>query len=121
MNLVEIDHALRKLRLSGMADVLETRLRHAQTERLAPIAGVAVPVEPEWARSNWQSYAVRLLRGDQRSVMQCLLDAGISTRRGVMNAHREGAYASGWRTTPAGLTRRISRSWRNMPSIRISG
>ena len=37
MNLVEIDHALRKLRLSGMADVLETRLRHAQTERLAPI------------------------------------------------------------------------------------
>ena len=32
MNLVELDHALRKLRLSGMADVLETRLRQAQTE-----------------------------------------------------------------------------------------
>ena len=31
MNLVELDHALRKLRLSGMADVLETRLRHAQS------------------------------------------------------------------------------------------
>ena len=29
MNLVELDHALRKLRLSGMAAVLETRLRHA--------------------------------------------------------------------------------------------
>ena len=28
MNLVELDHALRKLRLSGMAAVLETRLRH---------------------------------------------------------------------------------------------
>ena len=27
MNLVELDHALRKLRLSGMAAVLETRLR----------------------------------------------------------------------------------------------
>ena len=37
MNLVELDRALRKLRLSGMADVLETRLRHAQTEKLAPI------------------------------------------------------------------------------------
>jgi hypothetical protein len=37
MNLIELDHALRKLRLSGMADVLETRLRHAQTEKLAPI------------------------------------------------------------------------------------
>ncbi len=30
MNLVELDRALRKLRLSGMADVLETRLRQAQ-------------------------------------------------------------------------------------------
>ena len=27
MNTVELDRALRKLRLSGMADVLETRLR----------------------------------------------------------------------------------------------
>ena len=34
MTLVEVDRALRKLRLSGMADVLETRLRHAQAERL---------------------------------------------------------------------------------------
>jgi hypothetical protein len=32
MNLVELDHALRKLRLSGMADVLETRLRQAQSD-----------------------------------------------------------------------------------------
>ena len=31
MNLVELDHALRKLRLSGMAAVLETRLRQAQS------------------------------------------------------------------------------------------
>ena len=46
------------------------------------------PVEPAWARSNWQSYAVRVPRGVQRSIMQVLLDEGISTRRGVMNAHR---------------------------------
>ncbi|RPJ58078.1 MAG: ATP-binding protein, partial [Acidobacteria bacterium] len=37
MNLIELDRALRKLRLSGMADVLETRLRQAQTEHLAPL------------------------------------------------------------------------------------
>ena len=37
MNLVELDRALRQLRLSGMAAVLETRLRQAQTEKLAPI------------------------------------------------------------------------------------
>ena len=32
---------------------------------------------------------------DQRQVMQAMLDDGIATRRGVMNAHREPAYASG--------------------------
>ena len=37
MNLVELDHALRKLRLSGMAAVLEPGLRQAQTEKLAPL------------------------------------------------------------------------------------
>ena len=36
-NLVELDQALRKLRLSGMADVLETRLQQAQVEQMAPI------------------------------------------------------------------------------------
>ena len=37
MNLIELDRALRQLRLSGMAAVLETRLRQAQTEKMAPI------------------------------------------------------------------------------------
>ena len=37
MNLVELDRALRQLRLGGMAAVLESRLLQAQTERMAPI------------------------------------------------------------------------------------
>ena len=37
MNLVELDQALRKLRLSGMADVLETRLQQAQVEQMAAL------------------------------------------------------------------------------------
>jgi hypothetical protein len=37
MNLIELDRALRQLRLSGMAAVLDTRLRQAQTEKMAPI------------------------------------------------------------------------------------
>jgi hypothetical protein len=37
MNLVELDRALRQLRLSGMAAVLDTRLRQAQTEKMVPI------------------------------------------------------------------------------------
>ena len=50
MNLVELDHALRKLRLSGMADVMEARLRHAQAEKLAPIDLVATLVSDELQR-----------------------------------------------------------------------
>ena len=50
MNLVELDHALRKLRLSGMADVLEARLRQAQTERGAPIDLVSTLVADELLR-----------------------------------------------------------------------
>jgi DNA replication protein DnaC len=50
MNLIEINHALRKLRLSGMADVLETRLQQAQTEKMAPIDLVSVLVSDELVR-----------------------------------------------------------------------
>jgi len=50
MNLVEVDRALRTLRLSGMADVLEARLRHAQTERLTPLDLVATLVSDELQR-----------------------------------------------------------------------
>jgi DNA replication protein DnaC len=50
MNLVELDHALRKLRLSGMAAVLETRLRQAQTDKVTPIDLVSTLVSDELLR-----------------------------------------------------------------------
>ncbi|WP_028745663.1 DegT/DnrJ/EryC1/StrS family aminotransferase [Rhizobium mesoamericanum] len=63
-------------------------------EQLDTTAAIALPVEPKWARSNWQSFCVRLLPHlDQREVMQELLDRGVSTRRGIMNIHTEEAYA----------------------------
>ncbi len=56
--------------------------------------GLVVPREPAWARSNWQSYCVRLpAEVDQVAVMQSMLDDGIATRRGIMCAHMEAAYA----------------------------
>jgi dTDP-4-amino-4,6-dideoxygalactose transaminase len=61
---------------------------------LATSNGLRLPIEPEWARSNWQSFCVGLPEGvGQRAVMQYMLDRGISTRRGIMNAHTEAAYA----------------------------
>ena len=50
----------------------------------AACRGVILPTEPEWARTNWQSYCVRLEAGlDQRTVMQRMLDDGVATRRGA--------------------------------------
>jgi dTDP-4-amino-4,6-dideoxygalactose transaminase len=79
-------------RLPGL--IAQRRLLAEQyRERLSAIPGLS-PVEPRWARSNWQSFCVRLPETvDQRAVMQALLDQGISTRRGVMNIHLEGAYS----------------------------
>jgi len=47
MNLVELDHALRKLRLSGREDVMDTRLSQAQAEKLVSIDFVSALVSEE--------------------------------------------------------------------------
>lgn len=59
------------------------------------IPGLALPREPDWARSNWQSFCVRLPDScEQLPVMQRMLDDKIATRRGIMCSHREPAYVS---------------------------
>jgi perosamine synthetase len=76
--------------------ILATRYR----KFLNDVPGLILPAEPEWARSNWQSFCVRLPDSvDQREVMQNMLDEGIATRRGVMCVHLEEAYATAgtWR------------------------
>src|ERR1017187_9561317 len=49
MNLIELDRALKQLRLGGRAAVLETRLRQAQAEPLAPIDLLSYLVSDELA------------------------------------------------------------------------
>ncbi len=52
MNLMELDRALRQLRLGGMAAVLETRLRQAQAESMPPIDLVSCLVSDELLRRS---------------------------------------------------------------------
>jgi DNA replication protein DnaC len=47
MNLIELDRALRQLRLSGMARALETRLLQAQSDAMAHIDMISVLVSDE--------------------------------------------------------------------------
>ena len=72
MNLVELDHALRKLRLSGMADVLEVRLRQAQAEKLVPLDLVATLVSDELQRRQDRLFARRHQQAGFRDVDRSL-------------------------------------------------
>lgn len=93
--MTDIQAAVGRVQLSRLDAIVAERRQLAQRYHrlLAGLPGVTVPTEPAWARSNWQSYQVRLSEAvDQRAVMQALLDHGIASRRGVMCAHREPAY-----------------------------
>ena len=50
MNVIELERALRQLRLGGMAAVLEIRLRQAQAETMAPIDLISCLVSDELTR-----------------------------------------------------------------------
>jgi DNA replication protein DnaC len=50
MNLIELQRSLRQLRLGGIAAVLETRLRQAQAEPMAPIDLISCLVSDELTR-----------------------------------------------------------------------
>src|SRR6266704_1410334 len=50
MNLIELERALRQLRLGGIAAVLETRLRQAQAEAMPPIDLISCLISDELTR-----------------------------------------------------------------------
>jgi dTDP-4-amino-4,6-dideoxygalactose transaminase len=96
--MTDIQAAVGREQLKRLPQIVEARRALADRYRSAlsnTVPGLGLPQEPDYARSNWQSYCVRLPEGrDQRAVMQAMLDAGVATRRGVMCAHREAAYAA---------------------------
>ncbi len=93
--MTDVQAAVGRKQLERLPDLILRRRKLASkyAELLGNIEGLSLPCEPDWARSNWQSYCVRLPeRVDQKGVMQSLLDQGIATRRGIMCSHREAPY-----------------------------
>ncbi len=100
--LTDIQAAIGREQLKRLPEVLGRRREIVERYRelLGSVEGLQLPEEPTWARTNWQSFCVSLPRGsDQREVMQEMLNDGIATRRGIMCAHLEPAYAANrsWR------------------------
>ncbi len=105
--LTDIQAAIGREQLKRLPEAIAQRRRMAARYRqlLADIPGIILPAEPEWARTNWQSFCVRLPENtDQHEVMQNMLDEGIATRRGIMCAHLEPAYhdPATWRCAQTG-------------------
>jgi perosamine synthetase len=93
--MTDMQAAVGREQLKRLPDIVARRRKLADEYRLllSAIPGVVAPKEPEWAKSNWQSYCVRLPPGaSQIKVMQHMLDHDVATRRGIMCVHLERAY-----------------------------
>jgi dTDP-4-amino-4,6-dideoxygalactose transaminase len=96
--LTDLQAALGRSQLKKIPQLVEKRreLVRIYEAGLGGLSRLSLPVEPDYAVTNWQSYCIRLAKDiNQKEFMQKMLDAGISTRRGVMNAHLEQAYGTG--------------------------
>jgi perosamine synthetase len=106
MRLTDLQAAVGRVQLRKLPAVLSRRRELAARYRQKlTAADIGVPAEMSWAKSNWQSYCIRLPEHvDQRRTMEVLAARGIASRRGIMCAHREPAYAQGgWLCRAGGL------------------
>jgi dTDP-4-amino-4,6-dideoxygalactose transaminase len=97
--MTDVQAAIGIEQLKKLPCFLEERRKIASLyqEKLKVISWLEPPLEPVSCRTNWQSYPVKVKGGSPVSrdeLMQHLLDCGISSRRGIMNAHQEPPYAS---------------------------
>ncbi len=95
--MTDIQAAIGREQLKRLPEIVKTRrlLAKRYEELLSDVPGIVAPKEPEWARSNWQSYCVCLPGDcDQRWVMQYMLEQNVATRRGIMCIHREKPYTA---------------------------
>jgi perosamine synthetase len=93
--LTDIQGAIGREQLKRLPELIQRRRELASNyvTLLHDIPDLKLPAQPDWARTNWQSYCVRLpAHTSQKQVMQLMLDSGIATRRGIMCVHREPAY-----------------------------
>ncbi len=96
--MTDIQASIGRIQLQRLPGMLKRRREQAKnyTEAIQEMPGLEPPAVPDYARPNYQSYAVRLrpeypLSRDE--LIHELFHHRISTRRGIMNAHEERAYA----------------------------
>jgi perosamine synthetase len=97
--MTDIQAAIGIEQLKRLDDILSERRKLAEHYRseLKDIQSLSIFNHNFSMRPNWQSYPVKIRRAipiSQIDIMQKLVEEGIITRRGIMNAHEEPAYRS---------------------------
>ena len=95
--MTDIQAAVGIEQLKNINTMLKARrdLVSAYKRYLGGVSWIGLPKEPDYARTNWQSYAIRILKDapvSRDALMNYLLSKGIATRFGIMNAHAEEPY-----------------------------
>lgn len=95
--MTDIQAAIGIKQLEKLDWIVEERRKIARIydEGLRDIECLQLPTEADGFRGNFQSYSIYLKPEcpiDRNDLMGRLLEAGISTRRGIMTTHRETAY-----------------------------
>jgi dTDP-4-amino-4,6-dideoxygalactose transaminase len=99
--MTDLQAAIGRQQLKRIPDMLSQRRRQVALycRLLAPLCEIILPSQPDWARSNWQSFCIRLANKEKRDGLMKELDAsGVDTRTGILCSHRQAAYsAESWR------------------------
>jgi perosamine synthetase len=96
--MTDVQAAIGLVQLSRLDEIVARRRRLAgrYRELLRDVPGLEMPVDPSYGETNHQSFWVVLPDGfpvERDELLERLLDAGISARRGIMAAHLEPAHA----------------------------
>ncbi len=94
--LTDIQAAIGREQLERLPKIILERRRLAEryTQKLTGLSGISPPLEPGWARSNWQSYQAMMDSSVHRdNVIRFMLGHGIAAMPGLGCVHHEALYA----------------------------
>ncbi|MFT5208092.1 MAG: perosamine synthetase [Candidatus Omnitrophota bacterium] len=93
--MTDLQASIGRVQLKKINTIIRQRRKLANQYKAAFASnpGITPQQEPDWAKSNWQSYCVQLSKKiNQKKIMTYLKSKGIASKTGIMCAHREPAY-----------------------------
>ncbi|MDI3330365.1 MAG: DegT/DnrJ/EryC1/StrS family aminotransferase [Micrococcus sp.] len=119
--MTDLQAAMGLVQLGKLPEIVRRRraLAHEYQDVLATVPGLRYVTDPDYGRSNFQSFWVEVLPDfplDRDELLDWLLADGISAGRGVMATHLQEAYAghSGW-VGPLPVTERLTENTLVLP------